>query len=173
MDLTTARRILILGICGGGKSTFARRLGEASGLPVVHLDREFWRPGWIETPREQFREHVAELCRADCWIMDGHYGSCLDIRLAQADAVIYFDTGRALSLWSVVRRWRRNRGQSRPDMAQGCPEKVDWEFIRFVLGFSRRQRPRALAVLAAHPETPCQVIRKRRQLETLLTQFDR
>jgi adenylate kinase family enzyme len=49
------RRVAVVGSSGAGKSTFARDLGARTGLPVVHLDRPFWRPGWVETPREEWR----------------------------------------------------------------------------------------------------------------------
>lgn len=67
------RRVLVIGCGGAGKSTLARQLGEATGLPVIHLDAHYWRPGWVETPKETWRAAVDELIAADAWIMDGNY----------------------------------------------------------------------------------------------------
>ncbi|MFX8106590.1 AAA family ATPase, partial [Acinetobacter baumannii] len=76
------RRVVVIGCSGAGKSTLARRLGERTGLPVVHLDREDWRPGGGEPPRGDWRARVAALAADESWIMDGQYGGTLDLRLA-------------------------------------------------------------------------------------------
>jgi len=57
------RRILVIGIAGGGKSTLALKLGEVLGLPVIHLDAIFWKPGWESIPREEFRALTADLVK--------------------------------------------------------------------------------------------------------------
>src|SRR5215470_9991697 len=78
-----AKRIVILGPCGAGKSTLARRIGERLDLPVVHLDTLNWNPGWVQTDVTKFREQVAEAVKGDAWVMDGNYtGSHLDLRLS-------------------------------------------------------------------------------------------
>ena len=108
--LRERRRILVVGSGGAGKSTFARRLGELTGLPVVHLDRHFWRPGWNPTPTNEWNETVAQLAAAPEWIMDGNFGGSLAIRGPRCDAVVFFDFPRVLCLWSVLKRWCRFRG---------------------------------------------------------------
>ena len=50
------QRIMVIGVSAGvGKSRFARRLGEATDLPVHHLDAYFWKPGWIEAEEKEFQ----------------------------------------------------------------------------------------------------------------------
>ena len=66
------QRVAIIGSGGAGKSTLARQLGEATGLPVVHLDREYWAPGWVEPPRDEWTRKVALFAAEDAWIMDGN-----------------------------------------------------------------------------------------------------
>src|ERR1051325_11561095 len=117
------RRVLVIGSGGAGKSTFAARLGERTGLPVVHLDAHYWRAGWRETPREEWDARVDELLAADEWIIDGNYGGTLARRLAACDTVIFLDLPRTLCLWRVVKRRALFRGRSRPDMAEGWPER--------------------------------------------------
>ena len=86
--LERMERVAIVGPGGAGKSTFARSLGELTGLPVLHLDRFFWKPGWVETPRDEWRQRQSELAAADRWIADGNYGGTFDERFARADTVI-------------------------------------------------------------------------------------
>lgn len=71
----------------------------------------------------------------DCWIVDGNYGGSLHIRLEKADTVIFLDYNRYLCLYRVLKRWICNIGKVRVDMAEGCVEKIDLPFIKFVWRF--------------------------------------
>ena len=71
------KRVLVIGSGGAGKSTFATRLGARLGLPVIHLDRVYWQPGWVETPKDEWLRKVEEMCAADAWVMDGNYSGTL------------------------------------------------------------------------------------------------
>jgi adenylate kinase family enzyme len=138
------RKVLVIGSGGAGKSTFAERLGERTGLPVIHLDSLFWRAGWKETPRDVWAARVDELLKGDEWIMDGNYGGTMERRLAACDTVVFLDLPRTLCLWRVVLRSLRYRGRTRPDMAEGCDERMTWEFVRWVWDYPRTRRPGVL-----------------------------
>src|SRR5215831_14521617 len=94
------QRVAILGPGGAGKSTFADELGARTGLPVVHLDRYFWHPGWIETPREAWRARQEELFAGDEWIGDGNYSATAEVRLRRADTVVLLD----FPIWRTIPR---------------------------------------------------------------------
>lgn len=129
-------KIAILGHSGSGKSTLARQLGEKYGLPVLHLDSIQFRPGWVETTREEKREKLTAFLDAHPggWVIDGNYMKiCAERRFAEADRILYLDFPRRICLFRVLRRWRMYRGVTRPDMGEGCEEKVDLEFLRWVL----------------------------------------
>ena len=129
----SAKRIAIIGCGGSGKSTLATLLGPVLGLPVVHLDVHYWNPGWVPTPREEWKNEVEGLVSRESWIIDGNYGSTMDKRLAASDAVIFLDFPRRICLWRVVKRRFQNIGVSRPDMAPDCPERLlDVEFLKFL-----------------------------------------
>ena len=138
------RRVLIIGSGGAGKSTLAKRIGERLDLPVIHLDALHWSAGWVETPSDTWAERVSTLVAGETWVIDGNYGGTFDIRFRAADAIIFLDLPRWLCLWRVVRRWLRYRGQSRPDMAPGCPERLDLEFARWIWSYPRDRRPDVL-----------------------------
>lgn len=161
------RRILIIGSSGAGKSTLARALGRAMGLPVVHLDKLWWLPGWQNRSREEFDALLAGELAKDAWIMDGNYARTLDWRLSRADCVILLEMPRLVCIAGVLGRIARSRGRTRPDMAAGCPERLDWEFLRWVWRFPKEDGAGARAALARRPEVPVIVVRSRRAAQKL------
>lgn len=147
------QRIMIIGCGGAGKSTLARSLGKLLLLPVIHLDTHFWQPGWIETPKDEWRGTVEKLAQGERWIIDGNYSGTLAIRLQQADTVIFMDYPWWLCLGRVLRRQLQYRGRSRPDLTPGCIERLEWEFLKWIcVDFPRRSRPRLLGLLEEYRE---------------------
>ena len=149
----TVKRILVIGSGGSGKTTFARRLAERARLPLIHLDALYWRHGWDPTPADEWRAKVVALVREPAWIMDGNYGGTLDIRLAACDAVVFLDMPRLVCLWRVVRRQLQHRGQNRAELPAGCPERLTWEFLKWIWTYPARRRGtilRRLDELKAH-----------------------
>jgi adenylate kinase family enzyme len=144
------QRILVIGCPGAGKSTFARRLQHQTELPIISLDAEFWRPGWIATPRAAWRQRVATLVASDRWIMDGNYYASLDLRLPRADVVIWFDLPRWLCLSRVTKRVALSYGRVRPEMAAGCPERFEVAFMRYIWNFNTVEAPQIREALMHH-----------------------
>ncbi len=143
------QRMIVMGPPGSGKSTLARRLGAACGLPVFHLDRAYHRPGWVPAPEAEFRAEVERLAALPRWIIDGNYTGTLRPRLQRADTLIYLDMPTWLTTARVLRRMALGYGRVRPDAAEGCPERFDGAFLRFVLTWNRDRRARNLDLVSA------------------------
>ena len=146
------KRVLVIGSGGAGKSTLSRRLGELLGLEVIHLDVAFWRPGWTETPKDEWRQKVEELCRRDSWVMDGNFSGTLETRLAACDTVVFLDLPRAVCVWRALKRVVMYRNTPRPDMAEGCHETFEPKFLLWVWNYPARTRPKVLRLLEQHAE---------------------
>ena len=162
-------KIAILGHSGSGKSTLARALGKKYNLPVLHFDTIQFLPGWVETDRPYKREKVTAFLDAnpDGWVIDGNYMKiCAERRFAEADRILYLDFPVWICLPRVFKRWFTYRGQTRPDMGEGCPEKVDWAFLKWVLrdGRSPDKKAQFEAVGQQYPEKFLHV-KSPRQLE--------
>lgn len=142
--------MLVIGSGGAGKSTFSRRLGERLGLEVIHLDMAYWLPGWVEPPQDEWARKVDEFCQRESWVMDGNYSGTLEARLAACDTVIFLDLPRTVCVWRVLKRRVMYRRARRPDVAEGCPETVNAEFLLWVWNYPVRSRPKALALLEKH-----------------------
>ncbi len=145
-------RVLIIGPCGSGKSTLARELAPRMGLPLIHMDQLGWQAGWVETEKAELRTRLAEAVAAERWMIEGNYGSVLPPRLERADTVIYLDFPIRLCLKRLIKRIVTNRGQSRPDMPEGCPERFDLAFFWYVMNWNTGPRVRTEAHIAPYAD---------------------
>ena len=162
------RRVVILGCSGAGKSTFARALGAKLGAPVTHLDVLFWRPGWVEPEPNVFRAAVAAAVAGDAWVTDGNFASrTFDLRLPRAEAILFIDQPRWLCVLRILWRWVKWRGRTRPDLAEGCYEKLDWEFVLWTWNFQRQSKPRILREAAVYG-TPVTILKGDRGMADFL-----
>ncbi len=137
-------RIAIIGYSGSGKSTLAEKLGKAYGVPVQHLDGIFFEGNWKTRDRQAALADVRQMLDRPDWIIDGNYTGLLQPeRLERADQVVFLNFSRWVCLYRVTKRYRRYRGGTRPDLAPGCNEKLDAEFVRWVLFGGRTKQKRA------------------------------
>lgn len=169
--LRTARRVLVFGCSGGGKSTLSQKLSHTLGLRYVSMDREvFWLPDWDWRPRLEQRRLIESIVAEDRWIIDGNNPKSLDLRLPRADIALWVRIPRWLCLWSVVKRGVVYRGRTRPDMAPGCLEKIpDWEFIAYVWNFERDDVPEFIEGFRLHGRSvPIIQFRTRAEMSRLL-----
>jgi adenylate kinase family enzyme len=129
------RRVVILGRGASGKSTLARRLGEITGLPVIELDKVFWQPGSVATPRDEWAALQERLAAEDGWIMDGDLGiyDVVEIRLRRSDTVIFLDFSLGRCAWRAILRSR---------------ERVD--FWRWLLTYRCQSRQLLTQAIASH-----------------------
>ncbi len=162
-------RILILGCCGAGKSTLAVELSKYLKLSIIHLDQHYFGPDWKEPETSEWREKVALLSQGNKWIMDGNYGGTLDIRLQRADTIIYLDQKTWKSLYRVVRRTIKYHGKVRPDLAPGCKERWDINFLFYVLHFNQIKKPSILSRLVAlAPEKSIHILKSASDIESFI-----
>ncbi len=163
------RRIMVMGVSSGvGKSTFAAKLGKYLNIPVHHLDSLFWRPNWVEAPLEEFQQSQEEIVGKEQWIIEGNYSNTYDLRIRHADTVIYLELPLKTCLYRVFKRFLLNIGKTRPDMGEGCPEKIDYAFIKFICTTYKSRKKKMAARLDAFqksgPEKKIIVLKSKREI---------
>lgn len=161
-------RILIIGCSGSGKSTLARILKDRLGLPVIHLDQLWWKNGWTNVTVEEFDSRLAMALNMDRWIIDGNYSRTLPQRLEKCDTIIYLDFNRWECLLGMFQRVFGNYGKVRPDMADGCPERFDWEFVKWIWNYNKNNRVRNNTYLAQAKHARHILLKNRREVKKFL-----
>lgn len=118
-------------------------------VPMVHLDQLYWKENWRKPSDEAWHSALTNAVRTEQWILDGNYSSTLEMRLEKADTVFYLDYATLLCFGRVVKRTLRNYRKERIDMAMGCPERWDLDFLHYVLTYRMTRRNKMLAKLDA------------------------
>lgn len=162
------QRILVIGSPGAGKSTLANRLAGQLNLPLIHLDKEYFGPGWSMPPKAEWRERVKALAGRPAWVMDGNYASTFDLRVPRATAVVWLDLPRWQCALSVLWRVTRNYGRSRPDLGIAGPERFDGSFMRWIWAYPEKMRPKTMRMLERlRPDQRVYVLRSRSDIPAL------
>lgn len=161
----------VIGYSGSGKSTLAANIAQQQGIEVVHLDRVFWLPGWEHRDREKMRRLIGEYLDSNTdWVIDGNYSKIhFDRRMAEADRIVLMQFSAPACLYRAWKRYRMHKGSTRPSMGEGCPEKLDLEFVWWLLYRGRKKEPRQLLrrVREQYPEKTVW-IRNQRQLDAYM-----
>lgn len=162
------KKIIVIGSGGAGKSTFSKHLGDILGLDVIQLDELYWQRNWTEMSRAEWVKTMEKLVARDSWIMDGNYSGTLSIRMNACDTVIFLDLPRVTCLTRVVKRIWNHYGHNRPEMAAGCPEKFDLEFLLWVWNFPAKTKPEILSQIEQFPDKKIFVLHSQREVENFI-----
>ncbi|MGV8050119.1 MAG: topology modulation protein [Anaerolineaceae bacterium] len=161
-------RILIIGCAGSGKSTLSVQLGTRLRLPVIHLDRIYWQTGWNPVSNAEFDRQLAEVLDQERWILDGNYSRTFLTRFEACDAAVFLDFPRLICLKNVFARYLRYHGRTRPDLPEGCPESLDWEFLVWIWNFNKTHRQRYYDLFGTHGK-PVVILRSRQECDEFLS----
>ncbi len=170
-----AKRIAIIGNAGSGKSVLARKLHDIFGLPLYHLDQYFWKPNWTHPDLQEYKVTHDRLCEREAWIMDGMNLRLLEYRIQKADVIIFLDIPRYLCFWRIFKRVFTYYGKETPSSAAGCPEKLNWKFIKFlkwVWDFKKRYPGRIMELLGQYKSTKhIYILKSQKEIDELVKEL--
>ena len=173
-DIKLGKRIMIIGSCGAGKSTFSIQLNKITDIPLFHLDKEYWKPGWVESEGEEWYEKQNKMVDKNSWIIDGNYEGSLDIRFSKADTVIFLDYNKLICLYRIIKRWLRSRGRNRIDMGEGCNEKrPELSFMKFVWDFPKKSRPKIMNKMEQYSDIKKIILKNPRETGSFLKKVEK
>lgn len=163
-------KIAVIGYSGAGKSTLAKKLSAHYGCPLLYLDTVQFEAGWKERDRAEAKAIVADFLKQPAWIIDGNYRSFHhQKRMEEADRIIFMRFSRLRCLFQAYRRYLQHKNATRESMAEGCREKFDWEFARWILwqGRSKEIRRRYAEICRRYADKVT-VCRNRKEVNQLL-----
>ena len=135
------RRILVLGAYGSGKTTFSSELSDLIEIPVYHLDRYYWKKKWQTPSMGEWLEINKNIVMQNEWIIEGNYLKTLDYRMQECDIIIYLESNAWLCFYRVIKRTLLNLGKQRPDLPDGCIDRINYNFLKSVLLFNKNTKP--------------------------------
>jgi adenylate kinase family enzyme len=176
------RRIAVWGVTGSGKTTFAKRLGEALGLGVVELDAIRHARGWDSTAFPEFREVLTQRLDAmpDGWVVEGSYSAISDIYLSRIDTMVWIHLPFRTSFWRLLRRTvSRGARRTRLYTPTGPRESLALSFFsrRSILWFALTSHPQAAErrrsrIAALRPEVRVYELRTPREVEAFVREVE-
>ncbi|MBE6786302.1 MAG: adenylate kinase [Ruminococcaceae bacterium] len=162
------RKIMVIGCPGSGKSTFSRNLHNLTGIPLFHLDMMNWNPDRTTVDKAVFRERLSNVIQTDEWIIDGNYGSTIEIRLQACDTVVFLDYPLNVCLDGI----RDRRGKARTDMPWiENEDEEDAEFIEFIKNYNYQSRPKIMELLDRYPDKDIYIFKTRNEADEFLKQL--
>ena len=173
--LALGRRVIVTGLAGSGKSTLSLALAAKTGLPVIHLDLHFWKPGWVAPSETEWREKQRLVLAGDAWIADGNYHETLDLRLERADTVVFLD----MPWWRCAGR-AFLRGFRMPDELPEGSDYSAWQRLRdewrlaVIIWRKRRSDPeREHEIISQHGQhAALHVLRSKQAVKEFLDSLD-
>ena len=160
------KKILVIGCPGSGKSTFSKALHNVTGIPLIHLDNLFWNADQTTVEQSVFREKLAAVLQEDAWIIDGNYGSTLEMRMQACDTVIFLDIPPDVCLEGVCER----KGTARSDLPWVETEE-DPEFTAYIRGFPTQGRPQILRLLERYADKEHLIFTDRSEADVFLETY--
>ena len=155
------QRVIIIGCPGSGKSTFGKKLNNVTGLPLYHLDMMYWNKDKTTVGKEIFLDRLQNVLSCHEWIIDGNYGSTMEMRLKECDTVFFLDYPTDICLEGV----RERRGKPRSDMPWFETDAVDEDFISFIENFNSESRPQIMELLEKYSDKDIIVFHSREESE--------
>lgn len=128
-------KISIIGYSGSGKSTLAKYLSKKYHLSLLHIDSIYFSSNWIERRKDYVENDLKSFLENTSWVIDGNYSSfSFEERMDSSDYIIYMNFNRFICLFrAIIKRYISNRGLVRDSVAVGCFEKMDLEFVKWIL----------------------------------------
>ena len=163
------KKIIVIGCPGSGKSTLSKKLHKITQIPLYHLDLMFWNRDKTNVGREVLVEKTKAIFKNDSWIIDGNYGSTMELRMQKCDTVIFLDYDVNVCLDGIKSR----QGKFRSDMPWISSNEDETEFIEFIKNYNADSRPKVLGLLEKYKEKNIVILKNRLQAEEFLTKIKR
>ena len=163
------KKVIVIGCPGSGKSTFSKALHKITDIPLFHLDMVFWNADKTTVEKTVFLDRLLKIVQNDEWIIDGNYGSTMELRIQACDTVIFLDYPSEVCLKGIEER----KGKPRSDLPWIEPDEDDAEFIEFIKNYNSQSRPKVMELLDRYSHKDIIIFSTRTQAEEFLIKIQR
>lgn len=163
-------RISIIGGSGTGKSTLCEILAKKLKLPAIHLDAINFNENWVEIAKEERDKIISAKAKEEKWIIDGNYNKTLKERFDNADLIIWLNYSTYMQLKGVLKRFLKTRNRERPEIP-GCKERLDFNFIKYVITYNKKKRPEIIEMLKEIPKNKILIFKKQKDLNRWIKEW--
>lgn len=160
------KKVIVIGCPGAGKSMFSRELHNKTKLPLFHLDLLNWNSDSTTVSKELFRERLKKVLSRESYIIDGNYGSTMELRIKECDTVFFLDYPVEVCIEGVFQR----KGKKRSDMPW-IESEDDEEFLEFIRSFNKDSRPKVLELLKKYNDKDIYIFESRKEADDFLTEL--
>lgn len=157
------KKIIVIGCPGSGKTTFAQKLRDKTGLPLYYLDAIWHKPDKTHIPREEFDARMAEILPTDSWIIDGNYSRTIEMRMRACDTVFFFDLPTQVCLEGAAARV----GKARDEMPW-IEQEFDPEFKKEIEEFPSKNLPVIYALFEKYGDKNIVIFKSREEADEYL-----
>ena len=162
------KKIIVIGCPGSGKSTFSKSLHKITGIPLFHLDMMFWNADKTTVEKSVFLERLLKAIQNSEWIIDGNYGSTMDLRMQACDTVVFLDYPLDVCLNGIKER----RGKPRTDMPWiENEDEEDAELVEFIKNYNAESRPKVKGLLDKYSHKDIYIFNNRDEADEFLNQI--
>lgn len=161
------KKIIVIGCPGSGKSMLSKELHSKTGIPLYHLDRMYWNSDKTTVEKSVFLERLVTALEKDEWIIDGNYGSTMELRMQKCDTVIFLDYPFDICLDGILERC----GKPRSDMPWVEPNQYDEEFIAFIKNYNVQSRPQVMRLLNKYSYKNILIFKSRKEANHFLSEI--
>lgn len=158
------KKVIVIGCPGSGKSTFSKELHKITDLPLFHLDMMYWNPDKTIVDKPLFRQRLSEVLEKERWIIDGNYGSTMELRMGACDTVIFLDYSLDVCLSGI----RERMGKPRSDMPWIETEE-DPEFVEYIKSYNNQSKPNVMELLKKYSSKSIYIFQSRSQADEFLS----
>ena len=161
------KKVIVIGCPGSGKSTFSEALHKITDIPLFHLDMIFWNADKTTVEKTVFLDRLFKIIQSDEWIIDGNYGSTMELRMQACDTIIFLDYPLDVCLNGIKER----KGKPRSDLPWIEPDEDDVEFLEFIKNYNSQSRPKVMELLDRFSHKDVIIFSNRTQAEDFLSKI--
>ncbi len=120
---------------------------------------------------DEYKKIHDTLCDREEWIIDGMNLRFLEYRVQRAEVILFLDIPRYICFWRIFKRTVQYYGKETPSSADGCYERFNWEFLKFlkwVWNFKKRYSAKIREIFKQYSEKQIYILKSHQEIDAFV-----